>query len=101
MRVQVGTQRKDFVLALTEPYFLDRRISLGGQAFFSEADYLSSVYNQRDYGFTIETRKPLTPFLYATLNDRLENIDIFDVSAGASPEIAAEEGTRSKSQVGG
>src|ERR1700730_3974901 len=74
LRIQAGTQRKDFILALTEPYFLDRRISLGGQLFFNEADYLSSLYNQRDYGFTIETRKPLTPFLYATLNYRLENI---------------------------
>ena len=101
LRIQAGTQRKDFILALTEPYFLDRRISLGGQLFFSEADYLSSLYNQRDYGFTIETRKPLTPFLYATLNYRLENIDIFNVASGVSPEIAAEAGTKSKSQVGG
>jgi outer membrane protein insertion porin family len=101
LRIQAGTQRKDFVLALTEPYFLDRRISLGGQLFFSEADYLSSLYNQRDYGFQIETRKPLTPFLYATLNYRLENIEIFNVQTGSSPEIAAEAGTRSKSQIGG
>src|SRR3954470_14725744 len=101
LRLQAGTERKDIILALTEPYFLDRRISLGGQAFFSEADYLSSVYNQRDYGFSVETRKPLTPFMYATLNYRLENIDIFNVQAGTSPEIKAEEGTNSKSQVGG
>src|SRR5436305_7712459 len=34
VRVQYGTERKDFILALTEPYFLDRRLSLGGQLFF-------------------------------------------------------------------
>jgi outer membrane protein insertion porin family len=101
LRVQAGTERKDFILALTEPYFLDRRISLGGQLFFNEADYLSSEYNQRDYGFQVDLRKPLTPFLYATLFYRLENIQIFNVQAGTSPEITAEEGTRSKSQVGG
>jgi len=101
LRVQAGTERKDFILALTEPYFLDRRISLGGQLFFNEADYLSAEYNQRDYGFQVDLRKPLTPFLYATLNYRLENIQIFDVQGGSSPEITAEEGTRSKSQVGG
>src|SRR6195256_237758 len=39
-RVQVGTQRRDIIISLTEPYFLDRRLSLGGQAFFSEANYL-------------------------------------------------------------
>ena len=40
VRIQYGTSRKDFVLSLTEPYFLDRRLSLGGQIFFNEADYL-------------------------------------------------------------
>jgi outer membrane protein insertion porin family len=101
LRVQFGTERKDFILALTEPYFLDKRLSLGGQIFFSEADYLSTVYNQRDYGFQFEARKPLTPFLYATLNYRLENIDIFNVAQGTSAQIAAEEGTQSKSAIGG
>ena len=101
LRVQAGTQRKDLILTLTEPYFLDRRLSLSGTAFFTEADYLSNQYNQRNYGFTVETRKPLTPFIYATLNYRLEDIDIYDVVAGVSPEIRAEEGSNTKSSVGG
>ena len=101
LRVQAGTQRKDFIVAFTEPYFLDRPFSLGGQAFFSEADYLSAVYNQRDYGFMIEARKPLMPFIWASLNYRLEDIDIYDVQAGVSPEIFLEKGSRVKSTVGG
>jgi outer membrane protein insertion porin family len=101
LRLQAGTQRKDIILALTEPYFLDRRISLGGQLFFSEADYLSALYNQRNYGFSIEARKPITPFVYVTLSYRLENIDIYNVPAGTSPQITAEEGTQSKSMIGG
>ena len=44
VRIQYGTSRKDFVMSLTEPYFLDRRLSLGGQVFFNEADYYSNVY---------------------------------------------------------
>ena len=51
LRVQYGTQRKDFTLTITEPYFLDRRLSLSGTLFFTEADYLSSIYSQRNYGF--------------------------------------------------
>src|SRR6266478_2153801 len=54
MRIQYGTQRKDFLLSVTEPYFLDRRLSLGGQLFYTEADYLSVDYNQRNYGFSFE-----------------------------------------------
>src|SRR4029077_8721338 len=70
LRMQLGTQRKDLVLALTEPYFLDRHLSLGGQAFFTEANYLSSVYDQRNYGGSVELRKPLTPYIYMTLGYR-------------------------------
>src|SRR5947207_1361827 len=62
LRVQVGTARKDVILQLTEPWLFDRRLSLGGQAFYSEADYLSSIYNQREYGFAVELRKPLAAF---------------------------------------
>src|SRR5215468_1781784 len=39
VRVQYGTQRKDFTLSLTEPYFLDRKLSLTGTLFYTEADY--------------------------------------------------------------
>ncbi len=99
MRVQLGTQRKDFTIGLTEPWFLDRRLSLGGQAFYTEANYLSSLYDQRNFGFSIETRKPISAFVYATLGYRLEDIDIFDVAASSSIEIQAQEGSRVKSQI--
>src|SRR5213078_3261051 len=36
LRLQYGTERKDFILTITEPYFLDRRLSLTGQAFYTE-----------------------------------------------------------------
>ena len=36
---QFGNERKDFILALTEPCFLDRPLSLGGQAFYREARF--------------------------------------------------------------
>jgi outer membrane protein insertion porin family len=102
MRLQYGSLRKDFILALTEPYFLDRRLSLSGQLFFNEADYLSSEYNQRNYGFAIEARTPLnrlSQYMYATLGYRLQNVDIFDVSSTASPQIQAAEGSTVESEV--
>lgn len=99
VRVQLGTARKDFVIALTEPYFLDRRLSLGGQAFFSEANYLSSVYDQRNFGVAAEIRKPLFAHTYTTLGYRYENIEIFNVTLGVSPDIRAQEGSRVKSTL--
>src|SRR5712691_1603789 len=99
LRVQYGTARKDVILALTEPWLFDRRLSLGGQAFYSEANFLSSIYDQREYGFLIELRKPLNAFMYATLGYRLEDDEIFNVSSGASALIQAQEGARLKSEV--
>ncbi len=99
VRAQVGTQRQDFILALTEPYFLDRRLSLGGQAFYTEANYLSSEYSQRNYGMAFELRKPINTYMYATLGYRLEDIDIFNVSASSSQQIKAEAGSTLKSEV--
>ena len=100
VKLQYGTQRRDFLISLTEPYFLDRPLSLGFQAFFSEADFLSNVYSQRNYGFAIDIRKPLNPFLAISLDYRLEDIELYNVSPGASIEILSQKGAQLKSQVG-
>ncbi len=99
LRVQLGTQRQDVILALTEPYFLDRRLSLGGQAFYTDANYLSSVYDQRNYGISFELRKPLSAYMYGTLGYRLEDVDIYNVSSGVSPEIRYEQGSTVNSEI--
>ena len=98
-KAQIGSERKDFVVGLTEPYFLDQRLSLGGQIFYSEANYLSSAYDQRNYGFSLEARKPLFSWVYAVLGYSIQNYDIFNVAGGVSPELLAEEGTTTKSSV--
>jgi outer membrane protein insertion porin family len=99
-KIQYGTQRKDFLISLTEPYFLDRPLSVGGQAFYSEADFLSSIYSQRNYGFALDVRKPINPFLAISFDYRLEDIELFDVDPFVSQEILLEEGAQLKSQIG-
>ena len=98
-RIQYGNLRKDLVLSLTEPYFLDRRLSLGGEVYFREADYLSSVYAQRNYGFSVEMRKALGAFMSVALQYRLEVTELFNVDPGASSQILLEQGSSTKSQV--
>src|SRR5256886_3247219 len=98
-KAPIGSQRKDFVVGLTEPYFLDQRLSLGGSAFYSEATYLSSVYSQRNYGLSIEARKPIYSWIYGVLGYSLQNYEIYDVPSDRSPENLAEEGTTTKSMV--
>jgi len=99
LRLQYGTQRKDFLLTITEPYFLDRRLALTGQAFYTEANYLSADYDQRNYGFMLELRKPINAYMYGTLGYTLQNVEIFNV-ANSSPEfILTQAGTFTESKV--
>src|SRR5947199_2065423 len=99
LRVQYGTERKDFVLAITEPYFLDRRLSLSGQAFYTEANYLSSQYDQRNYGFLFELRKPLNAYMYGTLAYTLQDIDIFNVVPSSSEFIQSQKGSSVETKI--
>jgi len=98
-RVQLGTQRKDADLSITEPYFLDYQLSLGGELFYSDANYVSSVYNQSDYGFDINLRKPINAFSSVRLDYRLEDIDINGVSSGVSNIIERSAGNHTKSSL--
>lgn len=99
LRVQYGNVSKAFLLNLVEPYFLDRRLSLGGSLFYNEADYLSTDYYQRNYGFSFELRKPLTSFMYASLAYQLQNVDIYNVPFNAPEEIQLQEGTFTESKI--
>jgi outer membrane protein insertion porin family len=101
LRIQYGTQRKDFILSITEPYFLDRRFSLNGQAFYTEADYLSSEYDQRNYGFAFELRKPINAYTYASLGYQLQDVDIFNVALSASDAIRSQAGSTTESKIFG
>jgi outer membrane protein insertion porin family len=99
MRVQYGTSRKDFILSLTEPYFLDKEIAVGGSIFYREASFTSAVYDERRYGFDLTARKRLRQFLAGRVGYKLEDITIFNVDENASEEIRKEEGTKLKSEV--
>lgn len=99
-RAQVGSERKDFVVSLTEPYFLDYQLAVGGELFFREADYLSSVYNQRNYGVNLFTRKAINQDLSWRVDYRLEEIELYKMADYASDIIRADDGNHLKSQVG-
>lgn len=87
-RVQYGIQRKDFSASLTEPWFMGYQLSLGGEFFYHEANYLSPVYNQSNLGAAIQLRKAITPLLAANLEYRPEQINIFNVQTASVPSTS-------------
>ena len=86
-RVQLGTLRKDASIELTEPYFLDQRLLLGGRLFFDSSNYFSDQYDQRNYGFDIFLRKPITNFLSARLDYTIQKIEIYNLSSDITEEL--------------
>ncbi len=99
LRVQYGVSRKDFVLSLTEPYFLGYKLSVGGEVFYREASFVSTVYDEQRYGFDLNSRKALNDFTYLRFGYRLESIGIQNISSSASDVIKAEAGQRLQSQI--
>lgn len=98
-RAQVGAERKDFIVSLTEPYFLDHQLAVGGELFYHDADYLSSIYNQRNYGFNVFTRKAINDVLSWRVDYRLEDIRLYDVYDNASIYFKRDEGSHLKSMI--
>jgi outer membrane protein insertion porin family len=99
IRLQGGTQRKDVEIAFTEPWFMDRPISVSYSTYFHEANYLSSVYDERSYGFAVDVRKALMPYLYGSIGYHFEDVNAINVSVDATPELRAELGPSTKSSV--
>jgi len=98
-RAQYGTERSDFTVALTEPWFLDKQVAVGGELFFREADYFSDFYNQRNYGFAVNSQYSPARNMSIGLEYRLEQIEIYDVQLFADALVRADEGTRSRSSM--
>jgi outer membrane protein insertion porin family len=90
IRVQYGVEREDFIMSLTEPYFLDRPIAVGGEFFFSKMDYISTEYNELRFGFDLTARKKLGEFLSGRAEYQIQRIGIDDVADDASPQIQSQ-----------
>jgi outer membrane protein insertion porin family len=98
-RFQLGTERTDADISLTEPYFLDYQVSVGDELFYSTANYVSDVYEQKDYGDDVTIRKPIDAFSSVRLDYRIEDIKIYDISSGVSQTILRDAGNHTKSSL--
>jgi outer membrane protein insertion porin family len=98
VRVQIGTQEKQVTANFTEPYFLDKRLAVGVDAFFLDSQFFSNVYNERYYGFDLFLRQPITNFLAQKFQYRLQETDIYGVST-TDPLIVQQAGSTLESRL--
>jgi outer membrane protein insertion porin family len=88
-------------LSVTDPYFLDRNLLLGGEIFDTTNNNLDiSQYEESRTGFTIRTGYAFNNFLSQTVDYSLVDRDVFDVQSDASLIIKSEAGWSLLSQVG-
>ena len=101
IRGQYGLQRSDFVVALTEPWFLGQKLSVGVEGYYRNANFLSAVYNQANVGVAFQARKQLWRALSARAEYRVEQIRIYNISMGNSPDGPNSFSPNSGNVVGG
>jgi outer membrane protein insertion porin family len=88
-------------LSVTDPYFLDRNLLLGGDLFHTTDNNQDvSEYEESRTGFTIRTGYAFNDHMSQTVSYSLVDRNVFDVESGASLYVKDEEGWSLLSQVG-
>jgi len=109
-RVQMGTQRKDFLLTFIEPWFLGRKLTLSTDFYHRELGYYSDLYDTMLSGVRLGlTRTLWNDFWIGGGGYEIQNVGIVDMPnepayGGYDPvpeEIRAEEGYTLVSKVFG
>lgn len=96
----VAGKRTEFDVSFTEPYFLDRDLSAGVDAFHVTRDLQDeSSYDQRRTGGALRMGYPLSEKWRQGWKYRLEQNEITDVDEDASRFIQDQEGERITSAV--
>jgi outer membrane protein insertion porin family len=101
-RLQYGARRRDAVIGLTEPYFLDQKLSLGGELFYHDNSFNSNLYSSQSMGFDLSARKPISEFAFGRLGYRVEQVRLRDVDSTQVPQEVTDlrrAGGLVKSQV--
>lgn len=97
----LATRQQQVDLSFTEPYFLDRELAAGVDAFYRTTDFGDrSSFQEDEAGFGLRAGYQLTPRLRHTARYTFSRDRIDDLAADASPAIRAQEGTFSTSSIG-
>ena len=100
IRLQYGLERQDIEVEFKEPWFLEQQLSLGYNLFYHNASYLSTYYNERNYGASVSLARAFGPFWSGSIGYTLQEFDIYDLASNASPQLMMEQGYRSESSIG-
>jgi len=97
LRLQAGTQRDDFLVSFTEPWWLERRLRLGIDLFRHDRD--QDQYDESRTGAGVRVSRPLWPHWRGTIGTRIQQIKLHNFTDGVSDELAGEEGNYTTNSV--
>jgi outer membrane protein insertion porin family len=96
----LAQKRSSISLSVTDPYFLDRNLVAGADAFLIQTDYLGTEpYDERRAGFSLRLGYEFNEHLRQVWTYSLVDRDVYNIYSGASFFILDEAGTTLLSQV--
>ncbi len=73
---KLGFDYQSASISLTEPWFLDRKLELGNELYFSNSSYMSDYYTQINYGYAISLRRAIDDKRSVRFTYRIENYEL-------------------------
>lgn len=73
---KLGTEYQNASVFLLEPWFMDRKLALSNELFYSRSTYMSDYYEQTNFGWEISLRKAVSDLASVKFNYRLEQFEI-------------------------
>jgi outer membrane protein insertion porin family len=98
LRFQLGTESQNFKASFTNPYFLGYPYSAGFDLYHEEVRYYET-YSYKILGGDLRLGKELTRRIRLDSMYKLENVDVYDVTAAASTTIKEQEGKKTTSAL--
>ena len=97
LRTQLGTERTDFVLSFSEPWWMGRRLRLDLDAY----SHLRSEdeYDQETLGFGAAVTRRWRTFWRQSVGVRVQRIELSDFDLGVSPELLSEQGSYTANSI--
>ncbi len=93
---KLGTEYSSASVYLVEPWFLDRKLALGQELFYTKSTYLSDYYEQSNYGYSVSLRKALTDLTSVKFEYRIEQYGI-DAQASSPIFFREQDGSYTRS----
>ena len=94
VRIQAGSYRNDLEFSFSEPWFMDRKLSFGINAYHRESRYFSEVYDQINDGLRLSLGQPLSRDLRHSISYKIEQYQV--KNADSAPQFIQDEEAQGK-----